>query len=496
MYQPSLGTYMSLAKEYTLIPVYRETLADLETPISVFMKLCLDEPGAFLLESVEGGERVARYSFLGCRPLLTLVSRDGVTQVEQGYAHAAGEGERLEGDPLSHLRQVMGRVKAYHPASLPRFAGGAVGYLGYDAVRHYEPLPDGPEDDLHLPEALFMATELVVVFDHLMHRLMLVANTLPGDEPDVAYRRAMALLDQAVERLKGPVPVPPGLAWGRPHPLTVTSNTTQAQFEAMVAKAKERIQAGDIFQVVLSQRFETSVRSRPLDIYRVLRTLNPSPYMFYIAYGGLKLIGSSPELLARMEEGTARIRPLAGTRPRGASEVEDQALEQELLADEKERAEHVMLVDLGRNDLGRVCQYGSVAVRQMMKVERYSHVMHIVSEVEGRVAEGKDGFDVLAACFPAGTLSGAPKVKAMSIIDELEPVRRSIYGGAVGYFAWNGAMDTCIAIRTMIMKDDRVYIQAGAGIVADSDPTLEYQETLNKARALIRTLEMAEEGLV
>ena len=507
MYQPSLGTYVSLAKEYSLIPVWREVLADLETPISVFMKLCQEEPGAFLLESVEGGEKVARYSFLGCRPLLTLASRDGISRVLEGevaseyrtvgqVTHGNSEAKQLTGDPLSHLRQLMESYRVYQPPGLPRFFGGAVGYLSYDAVRHYERLGPGPADDQDLPEALFMVTELVVVFDHLKHKLLLIANSQPGAEPEVAYRRAQALLDRAAERLRGPVPVPPGVSLSRPRPLEVRSNQTREQFEQKVNIAKEYIKAGDIFQVVISQRLQTSVRSRPLDIYRVLRTVNPSPYMFYITFGDLKIIGSSPELLVRVEDGDAYTRPIAGTRPRGETEAEDLAFEQDLLADEKERAEHVMLVDLGRNDLGRVCEYGSVAAKQMMRVERYSHVMHIVSDVQGKVKPGKDAFDVLAACFPAGTLSGAPKVRAMQVIDELEPVRRNIYGGAIGYFAWGGAMDTCIAIRTMVMRGDKVYIQTGAGIVADSDPAAEYQETLNKARALIRTLEIAEEGLL
>jgi anthranilate synthase component I len=507
MYQPSLGTYLSLAREYSLIPVYREVLADLETPISVFMKLCQEEPGAFLLESVEGGEKVARYSFLGCRPLMTIAGRDGITRVMEGEAASEyrtigqvtqgdGQARVLHGDPLAHLRQVLAEFKVYRPAGLPRFFGGAVGYTAYDAVRYYEQLPGNQVDDQGLPDALFMFTELVVVFDHLKHKLLLIANSRPGSEPEVAYRRAMALLDRAAERLRGPVPVPPGVSLLRPRPLQVTSSVTKEQFEAAVESAKTYIKAGDIFQVVLSQRLQTHVRSRPLDIYRVLRTVNPSPYMFYITFGDLKIIGSSPEMLVRVEDGVAETRPIAGTRPRGASEAADAALEQELLADHKERAEHVMLVDLGRNDLGRVCEYGSVEVRQMMRVERYSHVMHIVSDVRGKVAPGKDALDVLAACFPAGTLSGAPKVRAMAVIDELEPLRRNIYGGAVGYVAWGGdAMDTCIAIRTMVMKGDKVLIQAGAGIVADSDPALEYEETLNKARALVRTLELAEEGL-
>lgn len=505
MYQPSLGTYVSLAREYTLIPVYREVLADLETPISVFLKLCQEEAGAFLLESVEGGEKVARYSFLGCRPLLTLANRDGVSHVlagdtasqyrTVGQVTGAAEAERLEGDPLSHLREVLQRYKVYQPQGVPRFFGGAVGYMGYDAVRNYERLSDAPEDDLHLPDALFMIPELIVAFDHLRHKLLLIANTQPGAEPEVEYRRAQALLDGAVARLRGPVPVPPGVPLGRPRPLTVTANQTPEQFHAAVERAKEYIRSGDAFQVVVSQRLQTSVRSRPMDIYRVLRTVNPSPYMFYVTFGDLKIIGSSPELLIRVEDGVAESRPIAGTRPRGKSEAEDATLESELLADEKERAEHVMLVDLGRNDLGRVCQYGSVQVRQMMRVERYSHVMHLVSDLAGQVAPGKDAFDVLSACFPAGTLSGAPKVRAMQIIDELEPTRRNLYGGAIGYFGWGGSMDTCIAIRTMLMQGDKVYIQAGAGIVADSDPEKEYQESLNKARALLRSIELAEEGL-
>jgi anthranilate synthase component I len=503
VYQPSLGTYKSLATEYSLIPVYREVLADLETPISVFMKLCLEEPGAFLLESVEGGEKVARYSFLGCRPLVTLANVDGESRIMEGEAAAeyrtvghGGEGARkLKGEPLGHLRDLMNSFKVHQPAGLPRFFGGAVGYLSYDAVRYYERLPGTPYDDQNLPEALFMITELVVAFDHLKHKLLLIANTQPGAEPEVSYRRAQALLDRAVERLRGPVPVPPGVSLLRPRPLEVKSTLSREQFETAVVQAKEYIKAGDVFQVVLSQRLQTSVRARPLDIFRVLRTVNPSPYMFYITFGDLKIIGSSPEMLVRVEDGVAQTRPIAGTRPRGATEAEDQALERELLADEKERAEHIMLVDLGRNDLGRACEYGSVAVQNMMHVERYSHVMHIVSDVRGQVAEGKDCFDVLRACFPAGTLSGAPKVRAMEIIDELEPLRRNVYGGAVGYFAWGGAMDTCIAIRTMVMKGDKVSIQAGAGIVADSDPAAEYQESLNKARAVVRALELAEEGL-
>jgi anthranilate synthase component I len=507
MYTPSQGTYSALAKEYSLIPVYREVIADLETPISTFMKLCQEEPGAFLLESVEGGERVARYSFAGCRPIMVLASRDGVTRITEGEAAsehrsvtqmAGGNGETrvLHGDPLAHLRAVLAEYRPWYPKDLPRFFGGAVGYLSYDAVRHWERLPDRNPDTLQLPDALFVVPELVVVFDHLKRKMLLIANSLPGKEPEVAYRRAVSLLDRAVARLRGPLPVPPGLGLLRPKPLSVSSNRTREDYEAAVEKAKEYIRAGDIFQVVLSQRLETAIRARPLDIYRVLRTVNPSPYMFYLTFGELKLIGTSPELMVRVEDGIARVRPLAGTRRRGADEAEGRRLEEELLADEKERAEHVMLVDLGRNDLGRVCEYGSVRVTEMMQIERYSHVMHIVSDVEGRLAPGRDCFDALASCFPAGTLSGAPKVRAMEIIDDLEPTRRGPYGGTVGYFGFSGSMDTCITIRTIIVKGEKAYIQCGAGIVADSDPAREWEETMHKAGALLRTLEVAEEGML
>ncbi len=516
--------FSELARTYNLIPIYREVLADLETPVSVFMKLCYDEPGAFLLESVEGGERVARYSILGARPLVTLINRDGANRLYRGddaanHVEVAGVNELAPpecitpGDPLGGLRDLLGHYRVAEPIAaprrggaatpatapvLPRFYGGAVGYLGYDAVRHYERLGQTPADDLRLPDAAYMLTELVAVFDHLRHRLTLLVLAEPGNDPDAACGRALALLDRAVERLQGPVPVPgrvPGNGFHQRPPLQVSSNCTAEHFEAAVARAKQYILAGDIFQVVLSQRLTTTVRAAPMDIYRVLRTVNPSPYMFYLSFGDLKLIGASPELMVRVEDGIAHTRPIAGTMPRGQTEAEDQANEQRLLADAKERAEHLMLVDLGRNDLGRVCEYGSVQVTDLMQVERYSHVMHMVSHVRGRLAAGKDCFDALAACFPAGTLSGAPKVRAMEIIDELEPTKRCSYGGAVGYFGFQGNMDTCITIRTLLLKGAQAYIQAGAGIVADSDPGREYQETLHKAGALLRTLELAEEGI-
>jgi anthranilate synthase component 1 len=497
MIEPQLQTYTELAKAYDLIPVSREVLADLETPISVLMKLEREGP-AFLLESVEGGERSARYSFLGFQPFALLTHQGGRSRIELD-----GTVEEAEGDPLAHLERLLGRFRAYNPPGLPRFWGGAVGSLGYDAVRYWERLPHGPQDDLAVPDALFMLPSLVVIFDRVRHKLTLVVSTRPGSDPVGAYRQAEALLDGVIKRLRGGLPGEPGHLGRRPAereavkpPLPLRANWERSAFEEAVGRIKAYIEAGDAFQVVLSQRFETTVRARPLDIYRALRMLNPSPYLFYLSFGEIKLIGASPELLVRMENGRAYTRPIAGTRKRGATEAEDRALEAELLADEKERAEHLMLVDLGRNDLGRVCQPSSVQVTSFMRVERFSHVMHLVSDVEGKVAEGRTPFDLLRACFPAGTLSGAPKVRAMEIIDELEPSRRGPYGGAVGYFTFDReTMDTCICIRTVLLKGSRAYIQAGAGIVADSVPEREYEETINKAGALRRALELAEEGL-
>ncbi|MFO7172404.1 MAG: anthranilate synthase component I family protein [Bacillota bacterium] len=518
--------FLRLAREYTLIPVCREVLADLETPVSAFMKLCGDEPAAFLLESVEGGERLGRHSFLGARPLATFIHRDGVGRVYTGEAAASHielatpvplpDGPHppgRAGDPLGQLRELLGRYRVAPPlpvpdrhglgrpaGPLPRFFGGAVGYLAYDAVRFYERLPSPPPDELGLPDAAFIIPELVVAFDHLRHRLLLGVMAEPGPDPEAAFDRAVALLEAAQERLRGPVPVPGRLdvlAGPIPgsRPLRVEYGCTREAFTAAVRRAQAYIRAGEVFQVVLSQRLRVPVRARPLDIYRALRSINPSPYLFYLSYGDLKLIGSSPEMLLRVEGGVAETRPIAGTVPRGSSESEDREREARLLADEKERAEHLMLVDLGRNDLGRVAAYGTVEVPELMRVERYSHVIHLVSSVRGRLAPGRDALDALAAVFPAGTLTGAPKVRAMEIIDELEPVRRGPYGGAVGYCGFDGTLDTCIGIRMLILKGSTAYLQAGAGVVADSDPDREYEESLQKARHLLRTLEMAEEGL-
>lgn len=490
--EPRVDRYRELAAEYDLIPVYREVLADLETPISVLLKLEGEGP-SFLLESVEGGERSARYSFLGFQPFALLTHQNGQTRLQVDETE-----EILQGDPLAHLEQLLARFTVYQPAELPRFWGGAVGSLGYDVVRYWEHLPGSPPDDRSVPDAAFMLPGLVIIFDRVRHKLQLVVTTRPGGDPDGAYRKAEALLDEVIQRLHGGLPNQPAPSRiaKRSVELPLRSNWRRPAYEEAVETVKGYIRAGDAFQVVPSQRFQTEVRAKPLDIYRALRMLNPSPYLYYLSFGEFKLIGASPELLVRMEKGIATTRPIAGTRKRGATEAEDLALEAELRADEKEQAEHLMLVDLGRNDLGRVCIPGSVKVTEMARIERFSHVMHIVSDVEGEVDPRYSAFDLLRACFPAGTLSGAPKVRAMQIIDELEPTRRGPYGGAVGYFTYDRqTMDTCICIRTVVLKGAQAYIQAGGGVVADSVPELEFEETVNKARAVIRAITLAEEGI-
>jgi anthranilate synthase component 1 len=505
MYQPTLTRVEELAEQGNVIPIYRELPADLETPVSVYLKLQDDGP-SFLLESVSGGEQVARYSFIGVRPraLLSAVG-DAVFVGSNGHQRALPLADGT--DPLAVLKAEMSPFTPVLLPDLPRFSGGAVGFLSYDAVRRFERLPASASDDLGLPEAAFMLADTLLAFDHARQRLVIIANArLEGDTP-AAYRRATARIDEIVARLRAPVPQLPmsyavGGGTARPEAGTacLTSNFSQARFEASVRCAKEHIAAGDVFQVVLSQRLSGRTSAHPFAIYRALRRLNPSPYMVFLRFPGglgappLHVIAASPEMHVRLENGLAEVRPIAGTRPRGASPAEDAALADELLADEKERAEHVMLVDLGRNDLGRVCDYGSVRVEEMMLVERYSHVMHIVSDVRGRLGAGRDAFDLLRATFPAGTVSGAPKVRAMEIIEELEGTRRGLYAGAIGYVGYDETMDSCIAIRTIVMQGDTLHIQAGAGIVADSDPAREYQETLNKARALAEAVEITERG--
>jgi len=510
IYQPELKEFRELAAGKTnLIPVYRVFPADLETPVTVYIKL-LDSLGpSFLLESVEGGEQVGRYSFVGVDPrgVVTLQGDEVSQSSDTDFTDKSIQRRKLdEGEDILHvLKNELEKFQAADIPGLPRFSGGAVGYIGYDVVRYFERLPETAETILAIPDAVFLLADTLVIFDHARHQLMILANAfLDGAEendPDQAYVDAIQRIESVSERLLRPLPAIPGRRYhGQPDQErnAISANKSQASFENMVARAKEHIAAGDIFQVVLSQRLSRRTDAHPFAIYRALRMLNPSPYMFYFDFGhlGFQVIGASPEMHVRLEDGIANVRPIAGTRWRGKTESEDVALEKELLEDAKERAEHVMLVDLGRNDLGRVSEYGSVQVRDLMVVERYSHVMHIVSHVEGQIRPQMDAFDLMRATFPAGTVSGAPKVRAMEIIEELEKERRALYAGAVGYFSHDGSMDTCIAIRTMLVQDDVVHVQAGAGIVADSDPEREYEECLNKARALMVSVEQAEAGLL
>ncbi|RKY64481.1 MAG: anthranilate synthase component I [Candidatus Latescibacterota bacterium] len=482
--RPDFEEFQRLAESGTFVPVARSVLGDTETPVSAYLKLRRGGRRAFLLESVEGGRHIARYSFLGVGPFLTFRSQGKRVVVE------GPEGvEEVEGDPFDVLRCLLRKHRAVRLTGLPRFVGGAVGFMSYDAVRLWERLPDGREpvcDDM-----FWMFFDRILAFDNVRRELVIVAlarSDLPARE---AYQEALERTAEWERLLLRPVdPLPsPGRRSFSPE-----SNMSRKQFSEMVRRAREYIYAGDVIQVVLSQRFSGEVSVGGLDVYRRLRLVNPSPYMFHLDAGDMELAGASPEMLVRVEGSRVETRPIAGTRPRGRTEEEDRRLERELLADEKERAEHLMLVDLGRNDIGRVSEFGSVHVPAFMEVERYSHVMHLVSSVRGKLREDSDAIEALKACFPAGTVSGAPKVRAMEIIDELEPERRGIYAGAVGYLDFSGNMDTCIAIRTVVIRDHIAQIQAGAGIVADSLPEREYEETLNKAKALIRAVEMAEES--
>ena len=498
----SFEEFRSLASEGNLIPLYREILADFETPVSAFTKID-HGPSAYLLESVEGGENWARYSFLGSGSPVVIREERGALAVLRGRKTTRLPlSAKLGETPLDRLRDIMAEYKPVTVPGLPRFVGGAVGYMGYDVVRYYEDIPARRKDALGLPDFAFLLTDTLLIFDNVAQKIKVVANAHApsGKEADLkrAYADATARIEAMIARLRRP------LRRARPAPARrpartagprFTSNMSQADFEKMVARTKEYIRAGDIFQGVLSQRWETRIRTTPFEIYRALRLVNPSPYMYYLRLGGVELVGSSPEILVHCEDGRVAVRPIAGTRRRGATEEQDRALERDLKADAKERAEHVMLVDLGRNDVGRVARKGSVRVDDLMTVERYSHVMHLVSNVEGELDPRRNAYDVMQACFPAGTVSGAPKIRAMQIIEELEPTRRGPYAGAVGYFSFSGNMDTCINIRTIVIKGRQAYIQAGAGIVADSDPTREYEETCNKAKAMMTAIELAEQGL-
>jgi anthranilate synthase component 1 len=498
MFIPSYEEFVRLSEKGNLIPVYREILADLDTPVSAFLKID-DGRSAYLLESIEGGEKWARYSFLGSNPSLTLRG-SGNRMV---LASASGEEETLScKDPLDAIQKVMNRYQPVEVPGLPRFFGGAVGYLSYDVVRYFENLPStlDPVPPLDVPETFFLLTDTLLIFDNVSQRIRVVSNAhTQGRSLEEAYREATDKIEKTVQRLRGPYSRSKtgqeNEHGGGDFEGPLDSNVTPSEFHKSVDRAKEYIRAGDIFQVVLSQRFSKRIQADPFDVYRALRVINPSPYMFFLRFGDFALVGSSPESLVRCEEGVIETHPIAGTRKRGKNAEEDQDLAEDLLQDPKERAEHVMLVDLGRNDVGRVARMGSVTVDEFMGVEKYSHVMHLVSNVRGTLAEGKNAYDVLRACFPAGTVSGAPKVRAMEIIEELEPGRRGPYAGAVGYFSFSGNMDTCINIRTILIKPPMAYIQAGAGIVADSDPQKEYEETVNKAKGMVTAITMAEKGL-
>ncbi|OEU63049.1 MAG: anthranilate synthase component I [Desulfuromonadales bacterium C00003094] len=492
MYFPSLEKFCSLAKQGNLIPVYREILADMETPVSAFKKID-DGQNAFLLESIAGGEKWARYSFLGSNPGKIFRCNDESYEVldRAGTVHSG-----CSSDPLAEIKRFMAAYRPVQVEGLPPFFGGLVGYLGYDMVRFFEHLPSSSSPQIGAYDACFLLTDTLLIFDNVAQTIKVVCNVeLAEDEnPIQAYSQAQIAIDRLIEQLRSPLADIPGDADYGPAEEFV-SDFTEAEFMAAVEQCKEYVRAGDIIQVVLSQRLSGRLGAPPFDVYRALRTLNPSPYMFFLRFNKTLVIGASPEVLVRKVGAGVEVRPIAGTRPRGTTVDEDLQLEVELLADPKECAEHIMLVDLGRNDIGRVCRTGSVEVSELMVVERYSHVMHIVSNVHGLLRSDCDAYDVLRATFPAGTLSGAPKIRAMEIIDELEPARREIYGGAVGYFSFSGNMDMAIAIRTLVVHDDRIYLQAGAGIVADSDPSAEYQETLNKARGVMKAIEMARKGL-
>jgi len=491
---PDFETFCQLARGHDLAPVYRRLLSDCLTPVSAFHRLDAGD-SACLFESVIGGEKVGRYSFLSARPFLRISARGTSVTIESSQGRQSLEHE----NPLELLRQRLNEHRVARAPGLPPFAGGAIGYAGYDVVRYVEHLPDAPTDDRGLPDLDFSFYDQMVVFDNVNKTMTVIALVPVGEGADLlgAYKEGCRRVDEIVDRLStAPADLPTAdieAAGEVAH--DYTSNFTRDEFERAVERCVEYIRAGDIFQVVLSQRLQVEIDCPAFEIYRTLRVVNPSPFMFYLRTPDVTLVGSSPEIMCRVVDGRVTVRPLAGTRPRGETEDEDRRLAEELLADPKERAEHVMLVDLGRNDVGRVARYGSVALSDVMTIERYSHVMHITSNVTGQLAEGLDAFDALAAALPAGTVSGAPKVRAMEIIDELEPHRRGPYAGAVGYVDYSGNMDTCIALRTMVIHGNQCYVQAGAGVVADSDPASEYNETLNKARGLLRAIQLTQQRL-
>lgn len=486
---PDKKEFIKKAKRANLIPIYKEIFADFLTPLLAYRKI--KGKNSFLFESVEGEERIARYSFLGSNPSVVIFLKAHRIIIKR-----KSKNEILYCDnPFDYMKRFMSNFKAAKVKGLPRFYGGLVGYIGYDCIRYFENIPDACRDDLKLFDAILMLTDTILIFDHITHKLKIVSNAYirPKSKKNLIrqYNRAVKQIEAIVDKLNKPAKEFVPQVKYRRNALKIESNLRKSEFKKIVRRAKEYIKKGDIIQVVISQRFETRFSQDPLNAYSALRSINPSPYMFYLSFGRLKLIGSSPEIMVRSEEGVVRIRPIAGTRKRGKDEKEDSHLVKDLLSDPKERAEHIMLVDLGRNDLGRVCKTGTVKVDEFMIIEKYSHVMHIVSDCIGLLKKGKDSFDVLRASFPAGTVAGAPKIRAMEIIDELENIRRGIYAGCVGYFSFSGNMDTCITIRTIVMKDRIAYVQAGAGIVADSVPENEYKETQNKAKAMLKALSVA-----
>ncbi|PIQ97420.1 MAG: anthranilate synthase component I [Nitrospinae bacterium CG11_big_fil_rev_8_21_14_0_20_56_8] len=495
MFHPSLDEFKQKAREGNLIPVYKEILADLDTPVSAYMKIGAGEY-SFLLESVEGGEKWARYCFLGCDPSVIVRTKGNqLTLTQNGKV----EKRTIEGEnPLMELKQLLSRYKPVKVDGLPRFSGGAVGFIGYDMVGFFEELPSKAQDDLEVPDSMFVITDTMLVFDNVVQKIKIVSNALVEDgDLEGLYRKTIHKIESLEEKLRADVSSLARLegGTGRAHSLKIESNFKKENFEAAVRKIKDYIYEGDAIQVVLAQRLKFQIDQNPFNIYRALRTINPSPYMYFLKFGEFTVVGSSPEVLVRLEDDQVEVRPIAGTRKRGATEEEDIALERDLLRDEKELAEHIMLVDLGRNDLGRIARTGTVDVNQRFVIERYSHVMHIVSNVRARLREGYDCFDVLRATFPAGTVSGAPKIRAMEIIDELEPNCRGLYAGAVGYISFTGNMDTAIAIRTLLIRGKTAYLGVGAGIVADSVPEKEFEETMNKGKALLKAIELAERGL-
>jgi anthranilate synthase component 1 len=498
MYYPNLDDFRRLAALGNLIPVTRQFLADFETPLSAYRKI-RGEGQAFLFESVEGGEHLGRYSFVGCAPRAAICQRgDRVELIEDGQVTCAWTVGRAEGcvrDGLVAVEEILGRYRPVTLPGLPRFTGGAVGYLGYEFVHDVEPVVPRPvEDALGTPALYFLIADRLLIFDRVAQTLTVLVNALiePGQDPDEAYAAATRQIDRLVGWLERPAVHPLVFFGGEVAPVAFESNVSRERFLANVRHAKEYITAGDIIQIVGSQRFSAPVRAGALEVYRAARTINPSPYMFLLELDGFALVGASPEIHVRCEDRRVEIRPIAGTRPRGRTPEEDRAQEVDLLADPKERAEHVMLVDLARNDLGRVCEFGSVQVRDLMVIERYSHVMHIVSQVEGRLSAGRTPYDLMRATFPAGTLTGAPKIRAMQIIAELEGTQRGPYGGCVGYFSFGGNLDCCITIRTALLKDGLAHVQAGGGWVNDSTPEAEYEETVNKSKAMLQALAIAE----